>query len=157
MSQSYSFAPLYLEDLAEGRVYETGSRTVTEADVVNFAGVSGDFNQIHLDSEFAKETPYGQRVVYGLLVLSLATGLLDRSGLFNGTAVAMLGINDWSFRGPVFIGDTVRLRLTILSFRRSSRRPDTGVVQRSLEILNQRGEVVQSGRIDLLLRARNPA
>jgi acyl dehydratase len=157
MTQSCSFAPLYLEDLVEGQVFETSSRTLTEADLVNFAGVSGDFNQIHLDSEFAKETAYGQRVVYGLLVLSVATGLLDRSGLFNGTAVAMLGITDWTFRGPVFIGDTVRLRVTILGFRRSSGRPDTGIVQRSLAILNQRGEIVQNGRIDLMLRARNSA
>jgi acyl dehydratase len=146
---------LYLEDLEPGQTYQSAARTITETDVVTFAGLSGDFNPIHTDAEFSKNTVYGQRVVYGLLGLSVLTGLLDRTGLFSGTAIAMLGIRDWQFTAPVFIGDTVHLRLTITSVRRTSK-PDRGVVGRHFQLLNQRDEVVQEGHIDLMVRARRP-
>jgi acyl dehydratase len=143
----------YLEDLGAGDVFTSAARTITESDVVGFAGLSGDFNPIHTDVEFARETGYGQRVVYGLLVLSMMTGLLDRTGLFSGTAIAMLGIRDWTFTAPVFIGDTIHFRLTIVDVRRA-KSGDRGVVQRHFEVLNQRDEVVQRGYIDILVRAR---
>ncbi|MGV9867737.1 MaoC/PaaZ C-terminal domain-containing protein [Rhodococcus koreensis] len=146
-------APKYLEDLQAGDVFTSAARTVTEADVVGFAGLSGDFNPIHTDVEFCKDTAYGQRVVYGLLGLSILTGLLDRTGLFSGTAVAMLGIRDWRFTAPVFIGDTIHFRLTITDVRRTSQ-GDRGVVGRFFELVNQRGEIVQQGHIDILIRAR---
>jgi acyl dehydratase len=145
--------PKYLEDLHAGDVFTSAARTITETDVVAFAGLSGDFNPIHTDVEFAKDTPYGQRVVYGLLGLSMLTGLLDRTGLFSGSAIAMLGIRDWTFTAPMFIGDTIRFRLTITDVRRTSS-GDRGVVKRHFELLNQRDEVVQQGHIDLLIRAR---
>jgi acyl dehydratase len=145
--------PKYLEDLTAGDVFTSAARTITESDVVAFAGLSGDFNPIHTDVEFAKETPYGQRVVYGLLGLSMLTGLLDRTGLFSGSAIAMLGIRDWTFTAPLFIGDTIRFRLTIVDVRRA-RSGDRGVVQRYFELINQRDEVVQKGHIDILVRAR---
>jgi acyl dehydratase len=146
----------FLEDLRAGDTFTSPSRTITEADVVAFAGLSGDFNPIHTDVEFAKDTPYGQRVVYGLLGLSVMTGLLDRTGLFSGTAIAMLGIRDWKFAAPLFIGDTVRFRLTITDVRRT-RSGDRGVVQRHFELLNQRDEVLQHGYIDIMVRARDSA
>jgi len=148
--------PKYLEDLTAGDVFTSAARTITESDVVAFAGLSGDFNPIHTDVEFAKETPYGQRVVYGLLGLSMLTGLLDRTGLFSGSAIAMLGIRDWTFTAPLFIGDTIRFRLTIVDVRRA-RSGDRGVVQRYFELMNQRDEVVQKGHIDILVRARETA
>jgi acyl dehydratase len=147
-------AAKYLEDLAAGDTFTSAARTVTESDVVAFAGLSGDFNPIHTDVEFARDTPYGQRVVYGLLGLSMLTGLLDRTGLFSGTAIAMLGIRDWTFSAPMFIGDTIRFRLTIEDVRRT-KSGDRGVVQRYFELVNQRDEVVQHGHIDILVRARN--
>jgi len=143
----------FLEDLSVGDTFVSAARTITESDVVAFAGVSGDFNPIHTDVEFAAETPYGQRVVYGLLGLSILTGLLDRTGLFSGSAIAMLGIRDWKFCAPLFIGDTVKFRLTIVDVRRASS-GDRGVVQRYFELLNQRDEVVQQGHIDIMIRAR---
>ena len=146
-------AAKYLEDLQSGDVFTSPARTITEADVVAFAGLSGDFNPIHTDAEFAKDTVYGQRVVYGLLGLSVMTGLLDRTGLFSGSAIAMLGIREWQFVGPVFIGDTVRFKLTIADVRRT-RSGDRGIVQRFFELLNQRDEVVQKGFIDIMVRAR---
>jgi acyl dehydratase len=145
--------PKYLEDLHAGDVFTSAARTITESDVVAFAGLSGDFNPIHTDVEFAKDTPYGQRVVYGLLGLAMLTGLLDRTGLFSGSAIAMLGIRDWTFTAPMFIGDTIRFRLTITDVRRVSS-GDRGVIKRHFELLNQRDEVVQQGHIDLLVRAR---
>lgn len=143
----------FLEDLSVGDVFTGPGRTITESDVTAFAGLSGDFNPIHTDKVFAEGTLYGQRVVYGLLVLSIMTGLLDRTGLFSGSAIAMLGIREWVFEGPVFIDDTVRFRLTIEDVRRTSK-GDRGVVKRRFEILNQRDEVVQRGYIDLLVKAR---
>jgi acyl dehydratase len=145
--------PKFLEDLTAGDTFTSAARTITEADVVGFAGISGDFNPIHTDVEFAKGTPYGQRVVYGLLGISILTGLLDRTGLFSGSAIAMLGINEWRFTAPIFIGDTVHLRLTITDVRTTSR-PDRGVVGRFFELINQDGVVVQQGNIDLLIRSR---
>jgi acyl dehydratase len=144
----------YLEDLEAGQTFVSAARTVTEADVVAFAGLSGDFNPIHTDAEFARNGAYGQRVVYGLLGLSIATGLLDRLGVFSGSAIAMLGIDEWRFTAPVFIGDTVHLELTILAVRRSASKKDRGVVQRRFDLRNQRGELVQTGRIDVLVRCR---
>ncbi len=145
--------PKYLEDLHAGDTFTSAARTITESDVVAFAGLSGDFNPIHTDVEFAKDTPYGQRVVYGLLGLAMLTGLLDRTGLFSGSAIAMLGIRDWTFTAPMFIGDTIRFRLTITDVRRASS-GDRGVVKRHFELLNQRDEIVQQGHIDLLVHAR---
>jgi len=144
----------YLDDLSAGQRFVSAGRTITEADVVAFAGLSGDFNPIHTDAEFAGDTVYGQRVVYGLLGLSIATGLLDRLGVFSGSAMAMLGIQSWTFPAPVFIGDTVHLELTILGVRPSRSKPDRGVVERQFELKNQRGEIVQTGRIDVLVRRR---
>ncbi len=91
-----------------------------------------------------------------MLGLPVLTGLLDRTGLFSGTAIAMLGIRDWRFTAPVLIGDTVRFRLTITGVRRTSK-PDRGVVGRHFQLFNQRDEIVQQGHIDLLVRAREPA
>lgn len=143
----------FLEDLQPGDRFTGPARTITETDVVAFAGLSGDFNPIHTDVQFANNTPYGQRVVYGLLIVSMMTGLLDRTGLFSGSAIAMLGIRDWLFVAPVFIGDTIRYRLTITDVRRTSR-GDRGVVGRYFEVLNQDGTVVQAGHIDVMVRAR---
>jgi acyl dehydratase len=143
----------FLEDLAAGDTFVSAARTITETEVVAFAGLSGDFNPIHTDVEFAADSPYGQRVVYGLLGLSILTGLLDRTGLFSGSAIAMLGIRDWKFCAPLFIGDTVKFRLTIVDVRRTSG-GDRGVVQRYFELFNQRDEVVQRGHIDIMVRAR---
>lgn len=147
---------MYLEDLAEGQVFMSSCRTITETDVVNFCGLSGDYNPIHADAEFASQTAYGQRVVHGILGLAVMTGLLDRMGTFDGTAIAMLGLEEWRFVQPVFIGDTLQLRLTIDGVRRT-KSGDRGVVLRTLELLNQRDEVVQTGRINLLVRSRDRA
>jgi acyl dehydratase len=146
--------PLYLEDLYEGQIFESGGRTLTEADVVMFVGLSGDSNPLHTDEEFAKTTPYGTRIVPGLLGLSVAAGLMHRMGVFDGTALAALGIKNWVFKAPIHFGDTVRFRMTVTGVRRTSR-GDRGVVERHFELLNQRSEVVQEGDLALMVKARD--
>ena len=142
---------LYYEDLAEGQTFTSPARTVTETDLVSFAMLSGDWNAIHTDEEFARETFYGKRVVHGLFGLSMMTGLLDRTGLFGGSAIAMLGIKDWQFKAPIFVGDTLHFEMEIVSKRLTSGR-DRGIIDRKFSLINQRGEVVQEGHIGLMLR-----
>ncbi|MBV8600646.1 MAG: MaoC family dehydratase N-terminal domain-containing protein, partial [Candidatus Eremiobacteraeota bacterium] len=145
--------PRYFEDLQTGDEFETAARTIGEADIIAFATLTGDMNPLHTDAEFAKSTPYGGRIAHGMLSLSYAIGLLDRSGLFSGTAIANLGIREWRFEKPVFPGDTIRVRLRIGALRRTSD-GKRGIVERELAILNQRGETVSRGKSDVMLRAR---
>ena len=141
----------YYDDLEVGQIFTLPSRTVTETDLMSFAMLSGDWNPIHTDKEFTKGTIYGRPIVYGLLTLSIVTGLLDRSGLFSGSAMAMLGVREWNFRGPVFVGDTIHATVQIASKRLSSK-GDRGIVGRVFRVYNQRGEIVQEGEIGLLIR-----
>ncbi|MDT5096727.1 MAG: hypothetical protein QOC76_464 [Mycobacterium sp.] len=143
--------PFFYDDLAVGRVFKLPARTVTESDLVGFAMLSGDWNPIHTDREFATDTIYGQPVVYGLLSLIMMTGLMDRSGIFSGSAIAMLDITEWRFEKPVFVGDTLSATVEIVSKRLTSS-GDRGVVDRLFRITNQRGEVVQVGHIGLMIR-----
>ena len=144
---------LYFEDVQLGMRFETPARTITEADVVNFAGVSGDFNPLHTDEEFARTTLYGRRIAHGALVLSVATGLRQRMGLFDGTLLGFLEIRSWRFLKPVYIGDTIRVANEVRELRETSR-PDRGVMVQHVQVVNQRGEVVQEGEFVTLLRRR---
>ena len=103
---------LYFEEFELEDVAESVGRTITEADIVNFAALSGDWNRIHTDAEYSKDQMFGQRIAHGLLVLSIASGLAVRMGFMEETVQAFMGLQ-WQFRRPVFIGDTVRLRTTI--------------------------------------------
>lgn len=143
----------YFEDMTEGLTFVSQGRTVTESDIVGFAGLSGDFNPIHLDRVASASSSYGQRVAHGVLALSMATGLIDSLGVFRGSMVAMLGIEKWAFQAPVFIGDTIHLVLTIASTRLTSK-GDRGVVHRDIELVNQDGVVVQKGTIVVMIRCR---
>lgn len=145
---------LYYEDLSEGQTFTGPARTVTETDLVNFAMLSGDWNPIHTDEEFAKSTYYGKRVVHGLFGLSMTTGLLDRTGLFAGSIIAALGIRDWNYKAPVFVGDTLHFEMEIASKRLTSK-GDRGIVDRKFRLINQRNEVVQEGHIGLMIRLKN--
>lgn len=142
---------LYYEDLTEGQTFTSPARTVTETDLVSFAMLSGDWNAIHTDEEFARETFYGKRIVHGLFGLSMMTGLLDRTGLFGGSAIAMLGISDWQFKAPIFVDDTLHFEMEIVS-KRLTGGGDRGIIDRKFSLINQSGEVVQEGHIGLMLR-----
>jgi acyl dehydratase len=140
------------DELAVGQEVWTGGRTVTEADVLAFAGLTGDYNPLHVDQEFARTGPFGARVPHGPLIHDMYLGLLDRVGLVAGTALAFLELR-WKFLVPVMPGDTVHARVVIRD-KRGSRKPDRGVVTFAVTLFNQRGEAVQEGEHVLLL-ARN--
>jgi 3-hydroxybutyryl-CoA dehydratase len=133
----------YFEEFEIGDVVETAARTVTETDIVLFAGLSGDYNQIHTDVEFTKGTRYGERVAHGLLGLSIASGLAAQLGLIEGTVEAFTGL-EWKFRGPILIGDTIRVRLEVKQ-KKEMPRLGGGFVVLDVAVLNQRDETVQKG------------
>lgn len=144
---------LWYEDLAVGSSWVSSRRTVTEADVVTFAGVSGDFNPLHVDEVAAAAGPFGRRLVHGALVLSMATGLRQQMGIFNGSLKALLEIRSWRFTAPVFIGDTIAAVTTIESMK-ETKRPGQGVVVQRVEVVNQDGDVVQAGELVSLVLGR---
>jgi acyl dehydratase len=141
----------YFEQITIGESFLSPARTVTETDVVVFAGLSGDYNQIHTDAEFSKQTQFGERVAHGLLVLSIASGLVTRLGFIEGTVEAFIGL-DWKFRAPVLIGDTVRVNVEVRR-KRPTPRMGGGFVFLDVSVLNQRDEVVQKGQWNVLMKS----
>jgi acyl dehydratase len=136
---------LYLDEFHVGDTWDSPRRTITDADLVLFAGLSGDFNPIHTDEEFAKGTQFGTRILHGPGTFAIATGLESRLGIKEGTAIAFLGMT-WSMRAPVFIGDTIWVQETVAEVRPSSSKPDRGIVTFDVAIKNQRDEVCQGGQ-----------
>lgn len=132
------------EEFEPGQVIESVGRTITESDIVTFAGLSGDFNQLHMDEEFAKKTSFGQRVAHGLLGLSIVSGLSVQTGFMEGTIMAFREITNWRFKLPIFIGDTIRVQLEVLS-KKALPRMGGGAVTMQLSVLNQREETVMKG------------
>ena len=145
--------PLYFEDVEVGFRFETQRRTVTEADLVAFAGVSGDFNPLHTDAVFASGTIYGERIAHGALILSLVTGLRQRAGLFDGTLLGLLEIRNWRFAAPVRIGDTIRAVNEITELSETSQ-ADRGIMVQRIDVLNQDDRAVQTGEFVMMLRRR---
>jgi acyl dehydratase len=137
---------LWFDDAALGMSFDTAARTVTEADVVNFAGVSGDFHELHTDAELMRSSPFGERIAHGALILSMVTGLRGRLGIFDDTLIAFAEIRRWRFVRPVLIGDTIRARNEIVELRATSK-PDRGVMVQRVEVVNQRDEIVQEGEM----------
>ena len=155
MSQ-YKPRGYYFEDFEVGqRFYSTG-RTVTERDIVAFAGLSGDYNQIHTDAQFAENTPYGQRIAHGLLVTSIASGLIAQSGLIEGTVLAFREISNWKFAKPTFIGDTVHVEVEVQGTK-ALRRLGGGAVEIVILVKNQNDEIVMKGLWTVLIVSRPEA
>jgi acyl dehydratase len=105
---------MFFEEFSVGQHIISTARTVTESDVVTFAGLSGDYNQIHTDAEFSKNTPFSQRVAHGLLGIAIASGLVMRTGVLEGTVLAFREINEWKFSKPIYIGDTVHVEVDVV-------------------------------------------
>ena len=142
---------LFFDDLEVGQEWESLGRTVTQTDIVNFAGLSGDFNPIHMDHEFAKRTPFRKPIAHGLLVFSIATGLgLNCPPM---RTLAFLSVREWEFKGPVFINDTLRLRSKVLD-KQARARGRRGVITWRRQIVNQEGKVVQEGITLTLVEGR---
>ncbi len=149
--------PMYFDDFRPGLSLVTPARTITESDVMAFAGLSGDYNPIHTDAEFAKTTPFGQRVAHGLLGLSIALGLATRGGALEGSVLAFREIVDWKFVKPVLFGDTIHAELEV-SEKREVPSMNAGIVHWNVRVKNQRNEVVMKGIWKaLILKKGQPA
>ena len=144
---------MYWEEWEIGAEFESPARTVTEADIVQFAGLSGDYNPLHVNEEYCKTTMFGGRIAHGPLVYAIAAGLLFQLHLYDDTLIAFLGFEDLRFTKPVKPGDTIHARVKVLEKQETSK-TDRGVMKRQLQVINQRGEVVQEGRQAFLLKRK---
>jgi len=144
---------MYFEEFQVGQHIISTSRTVTESDVVTFAGLSGDYNQIHTDAEYSKKTPFGQRVAHGLLGIAIASGLAMRTGVLEGTTLAFREINEWKFSKPIFIGDTVHVDLDVKEIK-ALPRLGGGLVIIELSVKNQHSEVTMKGLWTVLVASK---
>lgn len=143
----------YFEEFQAGQRTVTAARTVTEADIVRFAGLSGDFTQIHTDAEYSKSTPFGARVAHGLLGLSIASGLVVQTGLMEGTIMAFREVNEWKFVKPIYIGDTIHVE-TEVKETKALPRIGGGSIVIALDVKNQKGESVMKGTWTALISSR---
>lgn len=143
---------LTYDEFEIGAAYRSQARTITEADVVAFAGISGDFNPLHTDAEFASTTPFGERIVHGMLTVAISTGMSNWTGLFEGTTIALMEQNI-QYKGAVKFGDTVHLQLEVTEKNETSK-PDRGIVKFAARMLNQRDELVVDMKWTLLMKRR---
>ena len=146
-------AGLYFEVFSVGQKVETVGRTLSEGDIISFAGLTGDYNQIHTDVEFSKKTPFGQRVAHGLLGLSMAVGLIWRTGLLEGTVLAFREVSEWKFVKPFFIGDTIHVEMTVTETK-ALPRIGGGAVIAAIVAKNQNDEICQRGSLNLLMLSK---
>jgi 3-hydroxybutyryl-CoA dehydratase len=140
--------PLSFDEVQVGDRWQSSRRTVTEADIVNFAGMTGDFNPLHVDHEFARETPFGKPVAHGLLGLAWVAGLGSNSPLMRTDA--FVRIIEWGFFKPLFAGDTVHVETEVMAMAPSGRK--RGLVTWRRRLVNQSGAVVQEGTFETLVR-----
>ncbi|HKW96233.1 MAG TPA: MaoC/PaaZ C-terminal domain-containing protein [Bryobacteraceae bacterium] len=142
----------YFEDFEVGTVIETRGRTITEADVVNFAGLSGDFIELHTNEEYARQTPFGRRIAHGALVFSISIGLMTQMNLVNDTVLAFYGVDKMRFTRPVFIGDTVRVSKRVIEVR--AKDDSRGVVTFETTVTNQNNHLVLLYKDQLLVKRK---
>ena len=152
MAYDYNFRGLYLEDFELGKAYLSPARTVTEADVVAFAGLSGDYNPMHTDEEYAKQNFFGTRIAHGALGFAISTGLSNQMGIFEGTVIAFMECTV-KYAAPLRIGDTIHVAITPTEVRHSSK-PGKGVLKQHLELINQEGTVVMVSDQVLMMKSR---
>ncbi|RME90505.1 MAG: dehydratase [Candidatus Hydrogenedentota bacterium] len=157
MENQYKKRGLYYEDFELGQSMVTQGRTVTEADIVNFCGFTGDWSELHTNAEYAKTIPFKQRIAHGMLTMSMATGLAVLTGMIEGTILAFEGIEKWEFVRPVFIGDTVHVELTPIAKEIRPLRGGirAGRVSIEAKVKKQNGKVCQKGIWNMLILCRN--
>jgi acyl dehydratase len=146
-------AGLYFEEFGVGKKILTGNRTVSDADIMAFADLTGDNNRIHTDAEFSKSTPFGRRIAHGLLGLSIASGLAWQTGILDGTVIAFREVNEWKFVKPIFIGDTVHAELNVIE-KKALPRIGGGSVVITAELKNQSDEVCMKGNWTMLVLSK---
>jgi len=143
----------YFEDFEMGETIVTPSRTVTSTDIVNFACLSGDFNEVHTNHEYCKTTQFGQPLAHGPLVYSIMGGLQYASGINDGTLLALLQIDGWRMLKPVFHGDTIRMEQTVIGKKETSS-PEKGIITFDRKCVKQDGTVVQEMQATIMYRRR---
>ncbi len=149
---SYQPRGKYFEEFQVGAEHVTPGRTITEADIVNFAGLSGDYTYLHTDAELAKSTPFGERIAHGLLGLAVASGLVAQLGVMEGTVIAFMGL-EWRFKAPIKIGDTIHVEGQVKQTKPMAS-AGGGLIVITLRVVNQRGEVTQVGDWTVLVKSR---
>ena len=143
----YRYADLYV-----GMAFRSPGRTITDADLVGFAGLTGDFSELHTSEVYAKKSQFGRRVAHGMLGLAYAHGLMwARTGELRETAIAFLGISDWRFLEPIFVGDTIFVNYTIAELRESKSRPTQAIATFDVAVVDQNDRIVQRGKKALLV------
>jgi len=154
MTEQAVYTPrgLYFEEFEVGYEIVSAGRTITEADIVNFAALTGDWTQIHVNAEYAKGTIFGQRVAHGLLGLSIAAGLGAQLGFIEETILAFRGL-EWKFSAPIFIGDTIHLRAQVRE-KKELKKLGGGSVLFDMRLLNQEGKIVQKGTWEVLIKSK---
>lgn len=140
----------FFEDFEVNQEFISGGRTITETDLTMFSMISGDWNPIHADTEFSKKTRFGERVVHGVLGIAVSTGMMHELGVFHESVIAMLGYKNWKFKQPLFVNDTIHLKLIILD-KSLGKSGSSGKLSRCFQLINQHGEVVQEGESDVLV------
>ena len=143
----------WFEDFTVGEVLLTGRRTITSTDIVNFACLSGDFNDVHTNHEYARATPFGEPIAHGPLVYAIMGGLQYASGVNDGTLIGLLQIDNWRMLGPVKHGDTIRMLAKVVEKKETSK-PDRGIVSFQRQCVKQDGSVVQEMKATLMYKRR---
>jgi len=143
---------LLYDDLYVGMAFRSPGRTITDADVIGFAGLTGDYSEVHTSDVYAQASQFGRRIAHGLLGLAYAHGLMwPRTVLLRATAVAFLGISDWRFVAPIFIGNTIFVNYAVAEMRDSRSNPDQAIVTFDVEVVDQDGRLCQRGKkVELL-------
>lgn len=144
---------LYWEDFEVGKIIHTPARTITSTDIVNFACLSGDFNEVHTNWEYCKTTPFGEPIAHGPLVYGIMGGLQYASGITDGTLLALLQVDKWRMLAPVRHGDTLHAEMQVIE-RKESSKPDRGIVKMHRRFVRQDATVVQEMEVTLLYRRR---
>ena len=145
---------MFFSEYEIGQKFTTGRRTVTEADVVAFAGLSGDFNPLHTDAVFAAQTPFGQRIAHGMLVVSISTGLSQTLGIFEGTTIGLLE-QSFAYKAPTLFGDTIHLEMEVSQVKPTSK-PGRGIVTFQARIIKQDGTIVNDGLWKVMFADKKP-
>lgn len=140
------------EDLFVGMRFRSPGRTITDADLVGFSGLTGDYSELHTSDVYAESSQFGRRIAHGMLGLAYAHGLMwARTGELRETAVAFLGIDSWKFAGPVFVGDTIFVDYELIELRESRSRPTQAIATFDVKVVKQDGAIAQQGRKSLLV------
>ena len=147
---------LYFEDFSLGEEIRSQGRTVQQSDIINFAGLTGDFNPLHVDSEFAKKSVFGSTIAHGMLGFSFAVGLIVQTGIINESILAFESVGNWQFKRPVYPGDTIYClaKISAKEPRKLIKGPKGGSLSISLQLFNQKNKLCQTGLLHFLVKSK---